>query len=613
MSSTPDKMSATSPAFISATNTPTAVTTPTNTNTANTATTRNIAFTALEELVEVQRNIASAARCVAQSIAHSLFDALGVRSTLLLRGTGMNTGAAHVVGAVLGTISALTPPSNKFLRSVTEAAESLSGLDFTESALHWPGLPKTPYLHLTVRNGCSVDVRSATPRALALAALTAVADRAPNLEVGAFTTALDTLLSLCAPQNAAGSGGSPEENPLDEGTAVTLLLVIISQSGAPTTPAAIVAAALSMVSARSLTAAAALEISTSAPASVLAILFPHDILGRARELAARHTRVAPAPALCTGFAAATLLAKTELLSSSTTSSLSSSSSSSTIVDVDGNNDDTYASGDDSGGGVCDVLRPGRIVRGAVDALLRGAARYNAAEAAFDSIAARNILTGSATCFERRHQIDPKSLGFLESNATGCGNYQLGTISALDALSLSEALLAPVIPVAALVAILHEAIASSPRGALPVGEVGKILRAALSPRALADFKDRAGGLKRFIDTRTGEFSVATDHPFNPIVSRRSRLTSQSTTSVDFSSNDAAGTVASDVAASALGYFRTATVSSRSGGSPAVRSTKSQNNVQTTPNLSLAPVSWLESGQAAQDLATIWHAPWYSSFG
>ena len=452
------------------------------------------AFLALEDLMREQCAATSASRVVAQAVAHALFDALGVRSTLLTRGAGVAAGAA------LGTISALTAPGVQWLRSAALATEAMSGFELAESALHWPQPPDAPYLHLIVRvrGGSVVHVRSASPRALAFAALAAAADHAPGLQPGSFTAALDALIAICSPERGS------LEPPLDEGTAFTLLLVVVSQPGAGVaTAAATVAAALTLAFARAATAAAPLELSVAVPAPALANILHFDVLRRARALAAKRARSAPAPALCTGFAAAALAA-TERESGSGSGGNG------------GADDDTFDAREDSGGGVCDVLRPGRCVRGAAAALLRGFARLTAAEAAADVAAARTAIGVGV------------GLGLGVGVGVGAGNtkhsneaielsfLQPGAISAIAALSLSEALLAPVVPAAALIAILHEAIA--PRGALPVGELGKRLRAALVPRALADFKDRAGGLKRFIDARTDEFSVATDHPFNPLVSR-----------------------------------------------------------------------------------------------
>ena len=86
--------------------------------------------------------------------------------------------------------------------------------------------------------------------------------------------------------------------------------------------------------------------------------------------------------------------------------------------------------------------------------------------------------------------------------------------------LAESLVAPVVPAGALIAALHEAIGA--RASLPVGELGKVLRLALAPRALADFKDRAGGLKRFVMAHAADFVVVKEHPYNhPLIARAKR--------------------------------------------------------------------------------------------
>jgi hypothetical protein len=57
-----------------------------------------------------------------------------------------------------------------------------------------------------------------------------------------------------------------------------------------------------------------------------------------------------------------------------------------------------------------------------------------------------------------------------------------------------------------------------KGALPVGEVGKLLADAVGLPSLSHvLKERFGGLKRFLEAHGDVFVLGGDHPFNPQVS------------------------------------------------------------------------------------------------
>lgn len=64
---------------------------------------------------------------------------------------------------------------------------------------------------------------------------------------------------------------------------------------------------------------------------------------------------------------------------------------------------------------------------------------------------------------------------------------------------------------------------SDKGALPVGEIGKLLQEATSNVTLsAILKERFGGLKRFIESYPDVFVLGGDHPFNPHVYLKSGM-------------------------------------------------------------------------------------------
>jgi hypothetical protein len=56
-----------------------------------------------------------------------------------------------------------------------------------------------------------------------------------------------------------------------------------------------------------------------------------------------------------------------------------------------------------------------------------------------------------------------------------------------------------------------------RGALPVGEVGKILQETTGNTSLSSrLKEKYGGLKKFLERFPDEYLICNDHPFNPRV-------------------------------------------------------------------------------------------------
>lgn len=65
-----------------------------------------------------------------------------------------------------------------------------------------------------------------------------------------------------------------------------------------------------------------------------------------------------------------------------------------------------------------------------------------------------------------------------------------------------------------------------KGALPVGEIGKVLTEYTSiPNLSMKLKEIFGGLKKFLEMYTDRFVILNDHPFNPHVVLRSALTPQ----------------------------------------------------------------------------------------
>ena len=63
-----------------------------------------------------------------------------------------------------------------------------------------------------------------------------------------------------------------------------------------------------------------------------------------------------------------------------------------------------------------------------------------------------------------------------------------------------------------------------RGALPVGEVGKILQEITGNTSLSSrLKDKYGGLKKFLERFPNEYLICNDHPFNPRVFVKKGLT------------------------------------------------------------------------------------------
>ncbi len=62
-----------------------------------------------------------------------------------------------------------------------------------------------------------------------------------------------------------------------------------------------------------------------------------------------------------------------------------------------------------------------------------------------------------------------------------------------------------------------------RGAIPVGEIGKLLQdATLMPHLSRILKEKYGGLKRFLERHSEVFYMSNDHPFNPCVCIRERM-------------------------------------------------------------------------------------------
>ncbi len=62
-----------------------------------------------------------------------------------------------------------------------------------------------------------------------------------------------------------------------------------------------------------------------------------------------------------------------------------------------------------------------------------------------------------------------------------------------------------------------------KGAIPVGEVGKLLQDATSlPHLSKILKEKYGGLKRFVENHSEIFYMSKDHPFNPCVYIRDRM-------------------------------------------------------------------------------------------
>ncbi len=63
-----------------------------------------------------------------------------------------------------------------------------------------------------------------------------------------------------------------------------------------------------------------------------------------------------------------------------------------------------------------------------------------------------------------------------------------------------------------------------KGAIPVGEVGKLLQDATSlPHLSKILKEKFGGLKRFLENNSNVFYISKDHPFNPCVYIRDHTT------------------------------------------------------------------------------------------
>ena len=54
-----------------------------------------------------------------------------------------------------------------------------------------------------------------------------------------------------------------------------------------------------------------------------------------------------------------------------------------------------------------------------------------------------------------------------------------------------------------------------RGAVPVGELGKILQEmSCVTNFSAKLKEKFGGLKKYLEKYSEDFTICTDHPFNP---------------------------------------------------------------------------------------------------
>lgn len=65
-----------------------------------------------------------------------------------------------------------------------------------------------------------------------------------------------------------------------------------------------------------------------------------------------------------------------------------------------------------------------------------------------------------------------------------------------------------------------------RGPLPVGEVGKMLTEICGLQQLSlHLKEKFGGLKKFLERFPEIFVFSNDHPFNPHLLMRSRLTNE----------------------------------------------------------------------------------------
>ncbi len=71
-----------------------------------------------------------------------------------------------------------------------------------------------------------------------------------------------------------------------------------------------------------------------------------------------------------------------------------------------------------------------------------------------------------------------------------------------------------------ISLAHHILAE--KGAIPAGEVGKLLQEATSlPHLSKILKEKYGGLKRFLERHSDVFYISNDHPFNPCVDIRDR--------------------------------------------------------------------------------------------
>jgi len=62
-----------------------------------------------------------------------------------------------------------------------------------------------------------------------------------------------------------------------------------------------------------------------------------------------------------------------------------------------------------------------------------------------------------------------------------------------------------------------------KGAMPVGEIGKMLQEATTNPTLSNvLKEQFGGLKKFLERYPEVFLISVDHPFNPYVYLRSQV-------------------------------------------------------------------------------------------
>jgi len=88
-----------------------------------------------------------------------------------------------------------------------------------------------------------------------------------------------------------------------------------------------------------------------------------------------------------------------------------------------------------------------------------------------------------------------------------------------------------------------------KGALPVGEIGKMLQEATSNSQIpAILKEKFGGLKKFLELYPSVFLISADHPYNPKVYLKEELTDMEVMSIQSGASPPARMKASSVSSS-----------------------------------------------------------------